>query len=162
MKIGVVSDTHSRPIPQQVFDTFKNVDFIIHAGDFCSLEDLKKFQEIKTVKAVHGNMDENNLCALLPERDIVAWENFKIGLYHGRGPAHQILDSVQEEFKNDHVDAVIFGHSHQPFNEELNGVLYFNPGSPNDRIFAPYCSYGILEIKGEKLVGKIVKVKDNG
>ncbi len=159
MKIGVVSDTHSKAIPQQVFDSFRDVDLIIHAGDFCSVADLKKFQDIKTVKAVRGNMDENSLSAILPERDIFTWGNFKIGIYHGRGPRNLVLEAVQEEFKNERVDAVIFGHSHQPFNEELNGVLYFNPGSPNDPIFAPYCSYGILEVKSGKIVGKIVKVK---
>ena len=159
MKIGVVSDTHSRPVPPEVLESFKDVDFIIHAGDFCSLEDLKQFQKVKMVKAVHGNMDEHDLHSILPERDIVLWKNFKIGLYHGRGPANRVVDVVQEEFKNDQVDAVVFGHSHQPFNEELKGVLYFNPGSPNDTIFAPYCSYGILEVNGDKLIGKIIKVK---
>ena len=158
MKIGVVSDTHSRPIPQQMLDEFKDVDLIVHAGDFCSMEDLKKFQKIKPVKAVYGNMDEHKLCDLLPERDIFSWSNFKIGLYHGRGAAHQILDSVQKKFQDEKVDAVVFGHSHKTFNDELNGVLYFNPGSPND-MCAPYCSYGTLEVKDGKLVGKIVKVK---
>ena len=159
MKIGVVSDTHSRPIPAQVLESFKSVDLIIHAGDFCSVEDFKKFQKVKTVKAVYGNMDEHQLREMLPERDIVALDNFKIGIYHGRGSANEILSSVQEQFQNEKVNAVIFGHSHRAFNEEINGVLYFNPGSPNDTIFAPYCSYGILEAREGKIVGKIIKVK---
>jgi predicted phosphodiesterase len=43
-------------------------------------------------------------------------------------------------------------------NEMRGSVLYFNPGSPNDAIFAPYQSYGILEIN-DRIVGTIVKVR---
>ena len=41
MKIGIVSDTHSMAIPQQLLDDFKGVDLIIHTGDFCSSDDFK-------------------------------------------------------------------------------------------------------------------------
>ena len=40
MKIGVVSDTHSHKIPDQLMKDFKGVDLIIHAGDFCSLKNI--------------------------------------------------------------------------------------------------------------------------
>ena len=163
MKIGVVSDTHSRSIPRQLTDDFRDVEFIIHAGDFCSLKDYEIFQGYKEVKAVYGNMDEPKLREKLPERLIFAFEGFKIGIYHGRGPATRVLESVREEFSDERLDCVIFGHSHHPFNQVMNDVLYFNPGSPNDTVVAPYCSYGILEIKNNKLVGKIIKIKsENG
>ena len=58
------------------------------------------------------------------------------------------------------IDVVMFGHSHEPLNEKNGGVLYFNPGSPNDKVFAPYCSYGILDISEKGIIGKIIKVKD--
>ena len=44
-------------------------------------------------------------------------------------------------------DIIVFGHSHLPMNEYIKGVLYFNPGSATDTVFAPYRSYGIIEIK---------------
>jgi putative phosphoesterase len=58
------------------------------------------------------------------------------------------------------VDVVIFGHSHWPVNETINNVLYFNPGSPNDVVRAPYCSYGIINIDAGKISAKIVKVRN--
>ena len=158
MKIGVVSDTHSHIVPQQILDDFKNVDLIVHAGDFCSTADLKIFSKIKEVRAVFGNMDGLEIRRILPERDIFEADGLKIGLYHGHGSSEKILDFVKTEFKRDKVDIVIFGHSHQPFNEEINNVLYFNPGSPSDIVRAPYCSYGILEISDGKASGKIIKV----
>jgi len=159
MKIGVVSDTHSRAIPRQLFDDFKDVDLIIHAGDFCTQEDLKKFTSLKEVKAVYGNMDESKLCAKLPEKSIFEWNGFSIGLFHGEGPPQKVINFVKERFKKDKVDVIVFGHSHQAFNEVIDGTLYFNPGSPNDTIFAPFCSYGILKVKDRRIVGEIIKVK---
>jgi len=158
MKIGVVSDTHSHAVPQQLLDDFKGVDLIIHAGDICSKEDLEVFKRVQKVRAVCGNMDNNEICQIFPERDIFQAGGITIGLHHGRGPADKVLGLIKEEFQHDKVDVVVFGHSHQPMNETIDGVLYFNPGSPNDIVRAPYHSYGILEIEDGKVFGKIIRI----
>ncbi len=159
MKIGIVSDTHSQALPKQMLDDFKKVDFIVHAGDFCTVQDLDKFAKLKEVKAVYGNMDDLNIRKKFPHRQIFPCGKFFIGIFHGRGPPKILLEVVEAEFKNEKVDVIIFGHSHQPLNETIDGVLYFNPGSPNDFVSAPYRSYGILEVTDDKIVGKIIKVK---
>ena len=159
MKIGVVSDTHSREIPQQLMEDFKSVDFIVHAGDFCSLKDFKIFSSLKHIKAVYGNMDEPSLRRMLPRREIFEVSDQSIGLVHGDGASQTILEYVTAEFKNDEVSVIIFGHSHQPCNQRAGDILYFNPGSPNDLVITPYRSYGILEIKENHVVGKIIKVR---
>ena len=158
MKIGIVSDTHSLELPAQMLEDFKRVDFIIHAGDFCSADVLAVFKKIKDVKAVYGNMDPPELRKILPRRQIIPCGKFSIGLFHGEGNPQAIVEAVKKEFKGIRVDAVIFGHSHQPMNEQIDGVLFFNPGSPNDTVRAPFCSYGVLTING-KISGKIIKVK---
>ena len=53
---------------------------------------------------------------------------------------------------------VVFGHSHHVVNEKVDGVLYLNPGSPNDMVTAPFCSYMILELT-DKIKVDVVKVK---
>jgi putative phosphoesterase len=159
MKIGVIADTHSLDIPKEVLEAFQGVDLIIHAGDFCSLEDAQALSKIKELKAVHGNMDDGPVCKKFPARQIIECDGVKIGLTHGQGAPAQVPDFVRKEFGKDKVNVVIFGHSHQPMNETIDGVLYFNPGSPNDAIHAPYNSYGILEIKGGVVKAKIVKIK---
>ena len=160
MKIGVVSDTHSHNLPKQMIDDFKNVDLIVHAGDFCSGKDLAMFKKINEVRAVFGNMDGLELRQVLPERDIFEVEGVKIGLYHGQGSPERVLNFVKKEFRKDKVDIAIFGHSHQSFNSVIDDVLYFNPGSPTDIVRPLYCSYGILEIENGKVSGKIIKVGD--
>jgi len=160
MKIGIVSDTHSLDIPQQVLDDFKNVDLIVHAGDFCSMADVKIFRRINKVQGVFGNMDGLEIRQIFPERDIFELDGFKIGLYHGHGAPDKVLGFVRAEFRADKPDIVIFGHSHYPCNERIDNTLYFNPGSPNDLVRAPYCSYGMLDIRNGQIVAKIVKVRD--
>jgi putative phosphoesterase len=160
MKIGVVSDTHSHDLPKQMMDDFRGVDLIVHVGDFCSGEDLKALKKINKVRAVFGNMDGLEIRQALPERDVFEAEGMKVGLYHGQGSPERVLNFVKKEFKKDKIDVVIFGHSHYPFNEVIDDVLYFNPGSPTDTVRPPYCSYGILEIRDGKAFGKIIKVRD--
>jgi putative phosphoesterase len=159
MKIGVVADTHSLEVPKQLVDDFKKVDLIIHVGDFCCPEDFKFFKDIKETKAVYGNMDGANLRKVLPEKQILEIESVRIGLFHGEGPAKNVLESVKQKFKKDKVDMVIFGHSHTPLHTVIDNVLYFNPGSPNDITFAPYKSYGMLNVNEGTIKAKIIKVK---
>ena len=158
MKIGVVSDTHSLAIPKIVLEEFKKVDLIIHAGDFCSVDDLKIFSKIKEVKSVFGNMDELRLKKFMPEKLIFQVENISIGLYHGTGAPKNILEFMKDKFAKDKVNVVVFGHSHQALKEEVDNVLYFNPGSPNDTVRAPYRSYGMLTIDKGKVTAEIVKI----
>lgn len=159
IKIGVISDTHSHVVPRQLLDDLKNVDLIVHAGDLCTEKDLNIFKKIQKVRAVCGNMDGYELHQILPERDIFQINGMTIGLCHGHGSADKVLNFVKKEFKKDGVDVIIFGHSHHPTNEIIDNILYFNPGSPNDIVRSPYCSYGILEIKGDKVSGKIIRIK---
>ncbi len=158
MKIGVVSDTHSIAVPKQVLAAFRNVDLIIHAGDFADVGTFKLFAKIKEIKGVWGNADGDDIRKLLPARQMVTAGKFKIGVYHGEGARAKVVERVQQEFKKDKLDAVVFGHSHQAFNEMIKGVLYFNPGSPNDTVCASYCSYGMLEVTDKGIKGTIIKL----
>jgi len=58
-------------------------------------------------------------------------------------------------FADSKVDAVVFGHSHQPYCELKGGCLLFNPGSPTDRRFQPRFSYGLLSIDQTGVHGTI-------
>ena len=158
MTIGVIADTHSHLVPPKVLDDLRTFDVLIHAGDFCSIKDFEIFNSVGKLHAVYGNMDDADLVEKLPERLILKFGRFKIGVIHGHGSAQRSLEYVQEQFRKDQVDVVIFGHSHIPLQKIIDGVLYFNPGSPTDRILTPYRSYGILEMTDQNISAKIVKV----
>jgi len=63
---------------------------------------------------------------------------------------------VKAEFAN--VDAIVFGHSHIAVNIVKDGVLFFNPGSPTDKIFSTANTYGILEVSDKKIEGMIFTI----
>ncbi|MBF0478762.1 MAG: metallophosphoesterase family protein [Candidatus Omnitrophica bacterium] len=160
MRIGVLSDTHSKILPSVMIEDFKTVDLIIHAGDICTLDDLKVLQPLAKLEGVQGNMDDAGVKNMFPRKKILRCGKKLIGVYHGEGPSKRVLDFVKKEFADDKVDVVVFGHSHCPCQEKINGVLYFNPGSPTDQVCAPYCSYGILDIEDDQVTGRIIKIEE--
>lgn len=161
MKIVVLSDTHipyaAEDLPRAVYKELEGADAILHAGDFVDGSVLDRLGKITKTYAVRGNMDSAKLRDSLPNKLIIELGGFRVGLIHGSGSPAGLLDYAKDEFANDKVDAVVFGHSHYPMNEKRGGILLFNPGSSTDKVFAPYRSFGILEI-GEDIKGKIVRL----
>jgi putative phosphoesterase len=104
-------------------------------------------------------MDDYDIKSRFPEKEIIKIGNHKIGVMHGYGHPNNLIDLLKDIFKDDELDIIIFGHSHTAFNEKINNILFFNPGSPTDKIFAPYNSYGIIEIN-DKIEAKIIKIKN--
>ena len=161
-RIGVIADTHipdrAEDLPKKVIDDFSRVDMIVHAGDLVDLSVLDKLKSLcGNVIAVWGNMDPEAVRKKLPENEIITVGKYRLGLTHGSGHPSRLLEVVSSKFQDQKVDAVIFGHSHIPLNEEKKGVLYFNPGSATDEIFSPYRSYGILEVD-DKIKAKIIRI----
>lgn len=160
MRIGVISDTHipktANDLPKAVYDAFEKVDMIIHAGDFADLTVLENLRKIAPVKAVYGNMDAQEIVRALNKKEIIQVGKLKIGLIHGWGPPKGLLKLVAGEFDKN-IDAIIFGHSHAALNERIGSTLFFNPGSPTDKIFAAFSSYGIIEVN-TKIKGEIIKI----
>lgn len=162
MKIGVISDTHiperADQLPPEITKGLKGCDMIIHAGDITDLKVLDALKKIcPDVRAVYGNMDPEDARQQLPEKLIINAAGYKIGVMHGYGHPAKLIEIMAEAFKNDNVNMVIFGHSHAPLKEKAGNILFFNPGSATDKIFAPYNSYGIIEINA-KINATIVKI----
>ena len=56
LKVGLISDTHSYLDPQ-VFEVFKEVYEIWHAGDIGTLELASQLKNFKPFYAVYGNIE---------------------------------------------------------------------------------------------------------
>jgi len=162
MIIGVISDTHipdrAEVLPKKIIEAFKKVDMVIHTGDFVDLETYNHLKKIfKKFKGVAGNMDPREIKERLPEKEIIKIGKYTIGITHGIGHPSGLVELLKNIFKKDNVDIIIFGHSHTPMNETIDGILFFNPGSPTDKIFSPYNSYGIIEIN-DNISAKVIKI----
>ena len=130
---------------------------ILHAGDLVEAAVLDRLGGIAPLRAVHGNMDDDKVCSRLPEKDIIEIGGLRLGLVHGHGSPAHLLETVKAEFSG--VDAIVFGHTHTAVNVVKDGILFFNPGSPTDKIFATSNSYGILEVNGKIIEGRIVRLR---
>ena len=160
MLIGVISDTHIPErvpkIPENVFNTFKNVDMILHAGDLVSYEVLDELEKIAPTKCSQGNIDR--ACGIeLPKNVVFEAEGLKIGLNHGevypRGDTQQLKYIAMEMG----VEILITGHTHWSFITELENVLLLNPGSPTvPRLSDP--SVMLLKIENRKVDVEIIKI----
>jgi uncharacterized protein len=152
LKLGVISDTHAmvlEEIPASILAALAEVDIIVHAGDFTNKDVLEGLRNLGKVKAVYGNMDSAELKQMLPSRETFEINGKRIGLTHGAGGGSgDIARRVRSMF--DDIDIVIYGHSHEPDNQQFQGSLLFNPGPARK-------SYGLIKI-GEELEAKIVPV----
>jgi len=155
--IGVISDTHLRgkPVPEGILEVLSGSDIILHAGDILELAVLDELSRVATTVAVRGNMDHGETERALPEKRVLELSGFKIGLTHGYGAPSGITWKVRSMF--DSVDCVVFGHTHHPLVKERGGTLFFNPGSPTDRMFASRNTVGFLELT-DKIEPRIVDV----
>lgn len=146
-KVGVISDTHVphfAGVPEAVWEHFAGVELIIHAGDLSILRVLEQLETIAPVVAVQGNVEREEVVATLPIKREVMVGQCRIGIVHILGDAKHYVRTARQEFPDARV--VVFGHSHNPYNQEHAGQLLFNPGSANDRRRQPTCSIGMLSI----------------
>jgi putative phosphoesterase len=106
------------------------------------------------LEAVWGNADEPELRASLPEELVVTVEDVRIGLVHVPGPRRGREARLRERFPG--CDAIVYGHTHQPRVERVEGIWILNPGSPTERRRSPARSLLNLEIRGKTLRPELV------
>jgi putative phosphoesterase len=149
MRIGVVADTHSPEfldrLPDRLFEVFRGVDLILHAGDVGGAETLSRLAEVAPVRAVRGDHDRG--LADLPPELVVEAGGRRIGLIHGNRsrlieepvtfvgtmslgyawPAPGLDRWLRGHFPD--VDVIVYGHTHSPRLSRVAGTLVFNPGA---------------------------------
>lgn len=165
--IGVISDTHmprfGKAVPAALREGFarERVDVIVHCGDIVDPSAISWFEALAPFEAVAGNNDTRELVRRFGHKRILEFGDKRIGITHGHeGIGRSTLARAENMFKDDGVDAVLFGHSHVPHCEWRDGVLYFNPGSPTDKRRQPNYSYGIIRVGNNTLEPRLVFYND--
>jgi putative phosphoesterase len=121
LTLGVISDTHGSLVPA-IHKTFQGADLILHAGDIDSPEVIERLNHIAPVVAVRGNMDFGGWSHKLPKSDLIEVGQIYLYMLHN-------LEALDLDPGAADIQVVISGHTHHPSNQEVNGVLYLNPGS---------------------------------
>ena len=146
-RIGVVADTHSPEfldrLPPRLFEVLRGVDLVLHAGDVTTEATLAELRQLAPVEAVRG--DHDHALAVPQSREVIV-EGKRIVVVHGNrshwleephtllwtlslgyfSPHGGLPRALRRRFPN--ADAIVFGHTHRPYAEKVNGALLFNPG----------------------------------
>ena len=69
----------------------------------------------------------------------------------------QTFQKIHDEFAENSLDCLVYGHSHQPACHHHDGILFFNPGSATDRRSMDYHSVGLLEVDDD-IRGTIIRL----
>lgn len=155
MKLGLISDTHGFLDPR-INLIFKGVDHILHAGDIGPDFLIAQLEAIAPVTAVLGNND-NSPC--FPLTQVVELGKVKFLVHHIVTP-RSLSDELKARVTKEKPDVVMFGHSHQQYDQVINGVRFVNPGYAGKPKFGAERSVALLEISGKKLAVRFVKLTD--
>ncbi len=126
-RIGLISDTHGFLDPS-ILHHFSGVDHILHGGDIGSGRILAELERIAPVTAVLGNNDLG-IAGLdhLKETEVVVLAGRRFLIHHIVRP-ESAAESIGSRFLGERPDVVLFGHTHQPFQQTHDGILFLNPG----------------------------------
>lgn len=162
--IGIVSDTHvhghgARQLPPDVPTLFRRFEakLILHAGDVNTGEVLDALAEIAPLIAVTGNNDDLELRSRLEpeERFTVGRHRFVLRHGHGGRSARHEARLLAAE-----ADCVVYGHSHIPLIEDVDGTILFNPGSATDRRWQEHFGIGLIRVTEEKIEPELILYDD--
>jgi putative phosphoesterase len=145
MRLGIIADTHGLLRPE-VFDVFRNVDRILHAGDIGPEDLLTELEAIAPVTAVSGNTDGWAIRQRIPEVVEMRLDGFDFLLIHGHQFGSPTPEKVHEAYP--HAEIIVFGHTHRPLLTTVDFVVtVMNPGGAGQRRFDLIPSVGIMELE---------------
>ncbi len=173
MRIGLISDTHipwaERELPPQVFETFKGVDLILHAGDVYSFSVLDQLQRVAPVLAALGDDDYPTDDVRVKQKHVLEIDGQILWLIH-EGPYAPISStfiplwwksrlSPEDKYKGK-PDIIVSGHQHRTIIERTDGLLHISSGSPTLLHYQKGLgTVGILDIGAGKADVQLIQLR---
>lgn len=136
MKLAILSDTHGLLRPEVVAH-LKQADVILHGGDINRRHIVDALRQYAPLYIVRGNNDKE-WAKEIPHDLTVTLDGVTFYMVHNKKEVPADLD---------HVNVVVFGHSHKYVQEEKNGILWLNPGSCGPRRFHQEITMMMAEIE---------------
>ena len=150
----VVGDTHmprmAKQFPRSLLSELRDADLIIHVGDWQTKEVYEQLNQFAPVKGVYGNVDEPFFYEHFQGAIELDLLGHRIGVTHGHGKGKTTEKRAIQQFASQHVELILFGHSHIPLHREYEGIVVFNPGSPTDKRKQSLYSFGKLTLYENK------------
>lgn len=131
MKIGLLSDTHGW-LDDQVLHYFQDCDEVWHAGDIGHLAIANKLAAFKPFRAVHGNIDGQDIRIRYPQDQHFVCAGLKVWMTHIGGKPPYYTTTVRTMLQHEVPDIFVCGHSHilrVMHDPQYPPLLYLNPGA---------------------------------
>ena len=156
MKLLVCSDSHGNLDDLRLAVTREQPDRVLHLGDM--VRDGQKLLESfpgLVLEQVRGNCDGYG--DGFPEEKELLVGGKRIWMLHGHTYRVKLGSSLlTEEARVRGVDAVVFGHTHQPLCVLDGGLWVMNPGTISG---IPKVTYGLIELKDGRINCRMAEVK---
>ncbi|WP_374540082.1 metallophosphoesterase [Flavobacterium sp.] len=163
-KILLLSDTHSY-IDATILKYVNLADEVWHAGDIGDLIVTDTIKKIKPVRAVFGNIDNNEARLEFPLHNRFMCEGVDVWITHIGGYPDKYNVAIREEIKKNPPRLFICGHSHilkVQFDKKLN-LLHMNPGAAGIHGFHQVRTMLRFEIDSDKIQNlEIVEIGKKG
>ena len=161
IRIGVFSDSHGDTHALDVLlRKMGNIDAACFLGDISRdamhLQDrLSAMPHAPAFYAVRGN---NDFASMLPDSRIVEIGGKRIYMTHG----HLCVNALSLAYRalENGADVAMFGHTHNPLCEMVQGVLLLNPGSAGNTCRGGPARASILTIDGDRMRVSDVEMYD--
>ncbi len=128
MECLIFSDTHGNyPLAAKAIMMAGLIDKIFHLGD--DADDAAMLEHIfsKQVEKIAGNCD---VPGKYPRELTIDLENTRLLITHGdRYKVKSGLVDLYRHAVSENAKIVLYGHTHQSAIEEIDGILFINPGS---------------------------------
>lgn len=137
IKAVVVSDSHGfNAILDRLVEEHADADYFLHLGDL--EDDPALYPRYEIVK---GNMDRN----IEAREKIVELGGYRIYMCHSNDCNYfNRLYQLKDRAEANDCTIALYGHTHIPRAEVIEGVLTFNPGSVSEGRSELGETYGIL------------------
>ena len=129
-KILLLSDTHSY-IDDDILKYVKQADEVWHAGDIGDLKVTDAIEQLKPIKGVYGNIDNDTIRREFPLNNRFMCEGVDVWITHIGGYPPRYNQAVSDTIKSDPPKLFISGHSHilKVMPDKKLGLLHMNPGA---------------------------------
>lgn len=149
-RLLLIADTHlpkrAKTLPAAVWDEVARADVVVHAGDWVDVALLDELEaRSRSLLACWGNNDGPALRARLPEVATATIDGLRVTVVHETGSKQRREERMRAAYP--HVDLLVFGHSHIPWDTSHDGLRLLNPGSPTDRRRQPHCTYMTVTLR---------------
>lgn len=151
-KILLLSDTHDY-IDKRILSYVQKVDEVWHAGDIGNLDVTDQIEELKTLRAVYGNVDGKDARVSFPEFEQFYCEQVSVLMTHIGGYPGRYTLKIKELLSKSTPKLFICGHSHilKVMQDKKYNLLHMNPGAAGVKGFHKIRTMLRFEINGDEV-----------